>query len=224
MAQLRQVNHQAVLTRAETCKAVPSASDSGNNSALSASPHRVLYIAYICAARNQSGLARNHAIPYGARVFIAAVGGAQQVAFESPAERRVDLFAGFGHRGISLRGLITRYQTEITARKTENAGTDHSNPSTKKVVTEIATNKIMPSTVKSGCARRRIGKLNSRSLVMVLRKRKCVLRITSHTKSIPATAVPYNIRKAFFGAKMASRIAAIIPAVEAIRARFRTPF
>ena len=44
--------------------------------------------------------------------------------------------------------------------------------------------------VNKGWARRRIGKLKSRSLVMAVRNRMCVLRITSHTKSIPATAVP----------------------------------
>jgi hypothetical protein len=70
---------------------MPSAPDSGNNSTLSAGPDRVLYIAYISAARDESWLAGDHAIPDGARLFIAAVGGAKQVAFEPPAERRVDL-------------------------------------------------------------------------------------------------------------------------------------
>jgi hypothetical protein len=75
-------------------------------------------------------------------------------------------------------------------KKTENAGTDHCNPSTKKVVTEIARSNRIPSSVNNGWDHRRMGNLDSRSLVMALRKRRCVLRITSHTKSIPATAVP----------------------------------
>jgi hypothetical protein len=83
-----------------------------------------------------------------------------------------------------------RYKSEINPKKTENAGTDHCNPSTKKVVTEIARSDRIPTTVKKGCAQRRMGKLDNRSTVMALRKRRCVFKITSHTKSIPATAVP----------------------------------
>ena len=45
----------------------------------------------------------------------------------------------------------------MIVRKTENAGTDHSRPSTKKVVTEIASSSTIPTNVKNGCARRRIG-------------------------------------------------------------------
>src|SRR5216684_2250048 len=41
---------------------------------------------------------------------------------------------------------------------------------------------------------------------------------------MPETAVPYNRRKAFFGANTASRIAAIMPALETARARCGTPF
>src|SRR5689334_12639471 len=85
LAQPGEIDHQAVIARAETCKAVPSASDSGDNSALGAGPDRVLYIANVRATRDQSGPACDHAVPYGARLFIAAVSRAQQVAFESPA-------------------------------------------------------------------------------------------------------------------------------------------
>jgi hypothetical protein len=38
----------------------------------------------------------------------------------------------------------------MNPRKTEKAGADHRNPSTKKVVIEIATSKTMPVTVKNG--------------------------------------------------------------------------
>ena len=89
-----------------------------------------------------------------------------------------------------LRRRLRRYNIEIRPKKTENAGTDHCNPSTKKVVTEIARSNRIPTTVNNGWAHRRMGKLNSRSRVIALRKRRCVLRITSHTNSIPATAVP----------------------------------
>jgi hypothetical protein len=87
---------------------MPSASDSGNNFALSASPDCVLYIAYIGAARDDSWLAGDHAVPDGARLFIAAVCGPQQVALESPAERRVDLLAGIRHRIFSLHHDLDR--------------------------------------------------------------------------------------------------------------------
>jgi hypothetical protein len=85
LAQPGEINDQAALARAETCKAMPSAPDSGNNSALNACPDRVLYIAYVSAARDERWLAGYHAVPDGARIFIAAVGWTQQVAFESPA-------------------------------------------------------------------------------------------------------------------------------------------
>ena len=115
------------------------------------------------------------------------------------------------------------YKNEIKTRKTENAGTDHCNPSTKKVVTATAMIKTIPAKVNKGWARKRIGKRNNRSRVRAFRNRRCVLRITSQTNSIPATAAPYNMRKAFFGAKMAKRMAAIIPPVEARSARCWTP-
>src|SRR4029077_13273706 len=64
-------------------------------------------------------------------------------------------------QAFSLRKLRRprRYKTEINPKKTENAGTDHCNPSTKNVVTAIASNKTIPMIVNTGCARNRIGKL-----------------------------------------------------------------
>ncbi len=94
--------------------------------------------------------------------------------------------------------LMRRYKSEIKTRKTENAGTDHCNPPTKKVVMAIAMMNRIPAKVKRGWARKRIGKSSNRSRVRALRNRRCVLRINSQTNSIPATAAPYNIRKAFF--------------------------
>src|ERR1700688_2058293 len=91
---------------------------------------------------------------------------------------------------IALRRRPRTYKSEINPKKTAKAGTDHCNPSTKKVVTEIARSKTIPTTVNNGWAQRRMGRLDRRSLVIALRKRRWVLRITSHTKSIPATAVP----------------------------------
>ena len=102
--------------------------------------------------------------------------------------------------------LIREYRSEINARKTENAGTDHRNPSTKKVVTAIAMINRIPAKVNNGWTRKRMGKRSTRSGGRAFRNRRCVLRMTNQTNSIPATADPYNMRKAFFGAKMANRI------------------
>src|SRR5262249_21307293 len=125
----------------------------------------------------------------GARLLVVHAAGAQQIAFESSQKRRVKLFTGLDHLVFSLPRL-RRYRSEINARKTENAGNDHRKSSMKKVVTEIPSSSKIPTIVKSGCAASRIGKLRRRSRVIALRKRRCVLRITSQTKSIPATAVP----------------------------------
>src|SRR4051812_16912442 len=54
-----------------------------------------------------------------------------------------------------------RYTSEISPRKTKNAGIDHCKPSTKKVVTDIPRSRMILAIVKNGCAGRRIGKLRS---------------------------------------------------------------
>jgi hypothetical protein len=60
-----------------------------------------LHIAYICAARDKARFTSYHAIPDRTRVFVAAFARTQQIAFESPVERRVNLFAGFDHLVLS---------------------------------------------------------------------------------------------------------------------------
>ena len=89
----REVDHQAAIAGAETCKAMSSATDGSEKSDLRRGADRALYVAYICAARNQSGRAVKHAIPDAARVFVVALAGTQQITFKSAVERRVDLIA-----------------------------------------------------------------------------------------------------------------------------------
>ena len=107
-----------------------------------------------------------HAIPDDARLLIATLAGAQQVTFEMSVERRIDLFAGFDQLVLSLQNVfVTRegrrfpkscraagyaYKKVRWSQETANAGTDHRNPSTKKVVTEIATSNRMPIMVNNG--------------------------------------------------------------------------
>jgi hypothetical protein len=73
------------------------AADSRKNSGFRSRPNRVLHIAQVGAAGDQPWHASDHAIPNGARVFKTAVAGTQQVPFESPVKRRVNLFAGIDH-------------------------------------------------------------------------------------------------------------------------------
>src|ERR1700722_17402649 len=61
-----------------------------------------LHIACVCATRDKAGGAGEHAIPDEAGIFVAAVGWANQIAFESRVERRVNFLAGFDHFGRSL--------------------------------------------------------------------------------------------------------------------------
>src|SRR5258707_14948202 len=65
-----------------------------------------------------------------------------------------------------------RYTSEISPRKTKNAGIDHCRPSTKKVITDIPRSNAMFTIVKKGWPGRRIGKLRSRSRVIALRNRR----------------------------------------------------
>jgi hypothetical protein len=81
---------------------MPSTADSRNNSRLRSGPDRMLNVAYIRAARDQGWCPSNHPVPNDARVFVPALAGAQQVPFESSVERRINLFAGFGHFALSL--------------------------------------------------------------------------------------------------------------------------
>jgi hypothetical protein len=99
----RQVNYQTTIARAKACKAMPSTTNSGSHSNLRGGSDCVLHIAYICAACNQSWRASYHAIPNGTSIFVAAIAWAQQIAFKSPVERRVNLFAGFDHLMLSLQ-------------------------------------------------------------------------------------------------------------------------
>src|SRR6266404_1998249 len=111
----------------------------------------------------------------------------------------------------------------MIARNTANVGKVYFSPSTKNALTAIAPSAAKPKTEKTGWAGSLSGSLATASTLSFRRKPRCVIRITIHTKNIPATAVPYNSKKAFLAAKMASRIAAIMPPVEVIRARWGTP-
>jgi hypothetical protein len=102
----RQVNHQAAIAGAETCKAMSSTTNGGKNSNLGGGSDCVLHIAYICAARDKSWRASHHAVPNGTRLFVAAFAGAEQITFKSPVKRRVNLFAGFDHLVLSLQNVL----------------------------------------------------------------------------------------------------------------------
>jgi hypothetical protein len=106
VAHSREVNHHAAIACAETRKAMPSAADSGKNSGLIGGSDGNLHVAYICAACDKAWRANYHAVPNDAGVFVGAFARAQQIAFESSAERRVSLFAGFDHRGLSLQNVF----------------------------------------------------------------------------------------------------------------------
>jgi hypothetical protein len=80
---------------------MPSATDSGKNSDFRSGSDCVLHIAHIRAARDKAWGARYHGIPNYTRFLVAAFAGAQQIAFESPVERGVDLLARFNHLVLS---------------------------------------------------------------------------------------------------------------------------
>src|SRR5437899_9210319 len=103
LTHFREVNHHAAIARAEAGKAMPATADSSKKSRFTGGPDGILEIARISAACDQSRRARKHAIPDEACVFIAAVAGTQQIAFELPMKRRVDLFAGFNHCVLSMQ-------------------------------------------------------------------------------------------------------------------------
>jgi len=65
--------------------------------------------------------------------------------------------------------------------------------------------------------------LGKASTVSFRRKARWVVRITIHTKNIPATAVPYNSKKAILCSEDRQQMAAIMPPVEMARARCGTP-
>jgi hypothetical protein len=88
---------------------VPSTTDGGEDSVLCGGSDCGLHIAYICTARDKAWCASHHAIPNGARIFVTPFAGAQQITFESPVERRVNLFAGFDHLVLSWQNVF-QYQ------------------------------------------------------------------------------------------------------------------
>src|SRR5262245_52957027 len=86
LAHEREVNNHAI-AGAEAGKTVSSATDGGNNSGLGGGADGGLHVVYICAAHDQLWRALRHAIPDGARFFVTAVAGAQQVTFKLRAKR-----------------------------------------------------------------------------------------------------------------------------------------
>jgi hypothetical protein len=144
---------------------MPATANGGEDVDLSGGSDCVLHIRCVCATRDKAWLAGEHAIPDEAGIFIAAIGWTNQIAFKSRVERRVNFLAGFDHFGRSLMSPLNRsqeilcialrfprrmYKREMRTRKTANAGTEHCNPSTKKVVTEIARRSRIPITVNRG--------------------------------------------------------------------------
>jgi hypothetical protein len=76
---------------------MPAAADRRDHSNFSGGSDYALDIAHIRASRYQTRLAIEHAVPDGTCAFVSIVIGAQQVTFELPAKRRIDLSAGFDH-------------------------------------------------------------------------------------------------------------------------------
>ena len=179
---------------------MPATADGGQNSGLRGGADCGLYIAYIGAAGDQARRAGDHAIPNGAGVFVGGLAGAQQVAFELAVERRVDLFDGFAaSRGPfteylscyeGLRRRRCTYKSEIQAKK-DREGRNRPLQS----VYEESGDRDREKQHDSDHGEKRMGPQAHGQTQQALagnglRKRRWVLRITSHTKSIPATAVP----------------------------------
>jgi hypothetical protein len=82
----RQVNHQAMIARAESCEAMPSTTNRRWNPDGAGTSDCALYIAYLEAPRDQAWRPSAHAVPNRARVFVAILAGTQQVAFELPSK------------------------------------------------------------------------------------------------------------------------------------------
>ena len=93
----REVDHQAAIASAESCKTMSSTADRSKNSRGRGDSNCVLNITYIAAARDKARCSSHHAIPNDARVVVTALTGTEQLTFELSVERRVDLFAGFAH-------------------------------------------------------------------------------------------------------------------------------
>src|SRR6266852_8873132 len=125
---------------------MPPATDGSQNSNLGGGPDCVWHIAHLCAARYKPRRASYHAIPNGARVFVTAVAGSQQITFESPAERGVNLFAGFDHvaassqkckQGTLLQSVAPpalEVQQRDNAKRNRTVETGRFNPSTITVI------------------------------------------------------------------------------------------
>ena len=101
----REVDYETAIAGTETSEAVTAAPDGGENSGGRGDPDRVLHIADVRTACDESRLLGDHAVPDGTRVFVMTMPGPQQIAFESPSERGIRLFDWFRHFLAPLRFL-----------------------------------------------------------------------------------------------------------------------
>jgi hypothetical protein len=97
VSHFQEINHQAAIACAKAGKAVSAAADSSEQSNFGSGANSILNIGYIGAPCDQAGRVIEHAIPDTARGFIIAMAGAQQITFELPMKRRVNLFTGCEH-------------------------------------------------------------------------------------------------------------------------------
>src|ERR1700736_6497030 len=87
-------------------------------------------------------------------------------------------------------GRRAMYTSDIATNNGTNVGTVYCRPSTQNVLQAIPAKATIAANVGSGWAGSFNGSGATPSGPSLCRKRRCVSKITTHTKNMPATAVP----------------------------------
>ncbi len=97
LSQEGEINHHAAVAGAKPRETVTSTADRGDYAGGGGGADGSLDIELIGATGDQAGLASNHAIPDRVSQGVGGVGGAQEIALELGAQRRMEVIDGCGH-------------------------------------------------------------------------------------------------------------------------------
>jgi hypothetical protein len=97
LAHPREVDYETAVAGTETSEAMTAAPDRGENSGGRGGSHGVLHVADVQAAGDESRLFCDHGVPNGTRIFVSRMPRPEQIASESPSQRRIRLFDRFRH-------------------------------------------------------------------------------------------------------------------------------
>jgi hypothetical protein len=97
LAHSKEVDYETAVAGTETSEAMTAAPDRGENSGGRGGSHGVLHVADVHAAGDESRLFCDHGVPNGTRILVSRMPSSQQIASESPSQRRIRLFDRFRH-------------------------------------------------------------------------------------------------------------------------------